>query len=480
MNLNFLEDENQRKKHLFCFFAFIIFSVAIYFPSLLGDPFWDDWVFIFKSVSGQMHTPSPLAFFPGGKYAKSWPLFFTFLWVMLKVFKDHYIYYHWVNLIFHGINGYLCWKMLEKIKVKNAFLIALIYIAHPLQLFTVSWIIQIKTILSTFFFLISLNFLIDAYIKEKKTLVFFSILFFIFSIFTKSTTVAFGACLLFIYPVIKEKISFKKYLFYFLIPFIFLSAVATVRTAWSFNIRDILSSAKIGTPEYYTISVYNFPYSEDILQPGEVPFEQLTAADRTILSTKSFLRYTLFTIFPFEGQHLFQKKTEMTYFSLELLYLVSGVIFLYYFISYLVRNKLHREYLGLTFFTAAMLPFCGMVYIPIYSISNFVPYWLSIPLLGLLPLTSYLIKSSKVLIGIIVIFAAVSHWQSYEFINTDEIFVESIKEAPDTQVYQIALIEHYVFTNQCKRALDLYQNFKENNFTSMFCLDIKTSTCGKK
>jgi hypothetical protein len=475
----FANIDEKYKTHAFYLLCLVLFSLLIYFPTLFAEPFWDDWVFIFKSVHGQMNSSSPLIFFPGGKEAKSWPIFFTVIWGMYKTFQSNYFLYHLVNIILHGVNGYLCWVILTKIKVKHGLLLALLFLAHPLHLFTVAWIIQLKTILSLFFFLVSLLLLIVFYQKEKIGLLLSSILFFILSIFSKSTTVAFGACLLFVYPVIKQKISLKKFVLLFLVPFIVLSAAATIRTAWTFNIKEFLLREKIkDDPGNY--SSFNYTVTEKPQNQGEVPFEKLKKAARAILTTKLFLRYAIFTIFPLEGYHLFQEKTNLTYSSLEFLWLLSGVFCFYFLIAHLIKKKLHTELLGLIFYFASMLPFCAIVYIPIYSISNFVPYWLSIPLVGLLPLISYLIRSEKVLISIIVIFTVISHWQAYSFILTEDIFLESIKRSPDTQVYRVALIEHYVFTNQCEKAKEAYKNFKESEFTSIYCLDIKTNACGSK
>jgi hypothetical protein len=472
---------NKYRISLLYLIIFISFSLAIFAPSMLGDPFWDDWVFIFKSYHHQMTSSSPLIFFPGGSEAKSWPVFFTILWGMLKIFKTKYIYYHLVNIIFHGIDGFLCWKVLSKLRVRNSFLITLLFLCHPLQLFTVSWIIQLKTILSIFFFLISLLLLLKFYNRNQIKYYFVSLLFFVLSLLTKSTTVAFGACLLLSYPLVKKKINLKKFVLLFILPFFLLSLAATLRTAWSFNVKEFLNREKIESAENARIqsyeTIYNLIEHEHELKPGEVHFFQLNPRTKVILTSKLFIRYVLFIVFPLGGDYIFQEKTNLTFSSLEFLLILTGLSALYFLIHYLINRRLYLEFLGLVFFLASLLPFCGIFYIPIFTLSNFVPYWLSIPFLGLLPLISHFIKSKKVLIGIVLVFAAITHWQAYEFINVEEIFLESMAKSPDRRIYQIALIEHYTYTHQCQKAIDLYKEFKENEFSSAYCLEIKTTTC---
>lgn len=473
--------ENRRSKTWQYLIAFVAFAYLIYWPSLLGDPFWDDWVYIFRSFRKQMEGPSPLIFWPGGDSPKSWPLFFTVLWGMLKVFGTKYYLYHVVNITLHGLNGFMIWKLMRKYRVQNSFLITLLFLGHPLHLFTVSWIMQLKTVLSIFFCLIAVTSLIRFYEEEKKRDYFISVVFFILSLLTKSTTVALGAAVLFLYPEIKKKLGMRKVMMYFIIPFILLCLVATVRTAWTFNIKEALNADRIELANRGLInskeSEYDISTSQKHLKPGEVIFQDVNYVDRTLLTAKLFARYLGFIILPLESSYIFQEKTELSYFSTEFILIFLTVSGVYYLISYLHRNKMTVELTGLIFFLASLVPFCGIVYIPIFGVSNFVPYWLSVPFIGILPLIARFIRLKKVLIPLVVAYSFSTHWSSHEFINVEEIFINSIKKSPQQSLYTISLIEHYVFTGQCKKASEAYEKFEENESTKIFCLDIKVTGC---
>lgn len=442
------------KRDISYLLLFIIFSIIVFFPSLFGDPFWDDWVFIFKKSTDVMGASSPLAFFPGGSAAKSWPVFYATIWVMLKFFKEHYFCYHLFSSSLHGINGFLCWRILERVKVKNSLLLAMLYIVHPLQLFTVAWIIQIKTILSLFFFLSSLIFLINYSEKNKTASLVWSLVFFALSILTKSTTVAFSACLVFAFPILRQKIDLKKFTAYFAPPLILISLLSIVRTLWNFNIKEYLSNEVANTI-----------------------YKDVTIVDRTIITAKLFLRYIIFTVFPYGGDLLFQQRTNIDYSPLEFLWIVASLILIYYLFVYLVNQKLYKEFFGLIFFCVTLVPFCGFVFIPIFSTTNFVPYWLSIPFIGLLPLISHAIKSQKVLIAIVATLTMVTHIQVYGFIQTEEIFLNSINASPETKVYQRSLVEHYIFTHQCKSAHEVYKKYFEKTLPPIEILEEKLKKC---
>lgn len=476
-----MNNESSTSKSWQYLIFFLAFAFAIYWPSLLGDPFWDDWVYIFRSFKNQMEGPSPLIFWPGGETPKSWPLFFTVLWGMLKVFGKNYYLYHVVNITLHGLNGFLIWRLLNKYKFENSFLITLLFLGHPLHLFTVAWIMQLKTVLSIFFCLIAVILLIRFYEKEKKLDYFFSVVFFVLSLLTKSTTVALGASVFFLYPEIKKKLGMKKVMIYFIIPFLLLCLLATIRTAWTFNIKEYLNKDRIEMLQKGLINSHETEYdiyaSQKHLKPGEVIFQNLNYADRAILSAKLFYRYVSFIVFPVDNSYIFQEKTELNYFSTEFMMIFLTICGVYFLIFYLKKNDMKVELTGLIFFLASLVPFCGMIYIPIFGVSNFVPYWLSVPFIGLLPLLARILRSKRVLIVLVVLYSFSTHWSSQEFINVEEIFLNSIKKSPEQSLYTISLIEHYTFTGQCQKASDMYKTFEENEMTKIFCLDIKVNGC---
>ncbi|MFA6237009.1 MAG: hypothetical protein WC635_06745 [Bacteriovorax sp.] len=433
--------EKKLKQNLYYVFLFIAFSIIVFFPTIFGDPFWDDWVFIFKRATDLREASSPFIFFQPGSANKTWPVFYAATWLMLKAFKDHYIYYHLVSLTLHGINGFLCWHLLRKLKIKHGFWLALLYVVHPLHLFTVAWIIQIKTILSLFFFFISLINLVNYFEKFKNLSLLWAVLFFTLSILTKSTTVTFAACLVLIYPLLSDKKKYRKFILYFLTPVIILASISTVRTLWNFNLKEYLAKEE---------TVGN-------------TYSQMSNIDRLVISSKNFLRYSSFIVLPTTGNHLFQENTILSYSSFEFFWVITGLILFYFLFDYLYRNKLQIEMFGLIFYIVTIIPFCGIVYIPMLAISNFVPYWLSIPFIGLLPLFSRAVKSKKILVTVVATFTIVSHIQAYSFIQTEEIFLDSIQRSPLEKGYQISLVEHYIFTHQCEKAMVAYElYFKES------------------
>tara|TARA_R110000868_G_scaffold164359_12_gene396907 strand:- start:7234 stop:8790 length:1557 start_codon:yes stop_codon:yes gene_type:complete len=204
--------------------------LVAYAASFYSGSLWDDNVFIFKAKA-ITETSHPFVFFDyTSSNHRAWPLGYVFFWLLYRVFAENFIWYKLLNLLVHFLNFHLLRKFLFKFKIRNSFFISLLFLFHPLQVESVSWIFQLNTLLATTFVLLSFNLIL----QNKYKL---SILFFIFSLLTKSYAVfaPFVFLLLFIpkYPI---KRSILKS-----IPFFAISLIVGLLT-----IRGVLTSEKEG------------------------------------------------------------------------------------------------------------------------------------------------------------------------------------------------------------------------------------------
>lgn len=460
---------------------------------------------------------------------------------MYHYFKESFSYYHLLSILLHGFNGYLCWILLEKLKIKYSFLLAVIFLVHPLQLFTIAWIIQIKTLLSLFFFLLSLIFLHKFYSAKKYYFYAVSILAFTASVLSKSTTSIFGIFILAILPFLKNQQSYKKMVFT-LVPFVLLSMMGITKTVWDDHLKTLSLFALISFfaliaiikfhkniknnvyyifPSLAYLGIIYFSLSNGVnyivlgtcsaifiltfrcrsfikkieiffqtfcifslfytLPMGKILMSAMTtfSVSNIVISMKNFIRYILFIFYPFDN-YLFPQNTTTNFSSIEFLYLFIFFSLIFYFYKYLLLQKELSLQLGIIYFSLTLLPFCGIFILPIYSYTNFSPYWLSIPFVGFLPLISHPFNSQKPLIIIALILLTITHIQSYKFIQTENVFLESLSQSSSPNTVKVSLVEHYVFTGNCIKAREAFEDIKGTSIAKIFSTSKKVNNCKDK
>lgn len=133
----------------------IVTTVGVYLPSLAGGFLLDDNILL---------TDNPLIRAPDGlsriwlttEAIDYWPVYNTTFWVEWRVWGMQPTGYHVINLILHIAAALLLWGILRRIAVPGAFLGALLFAVHPVNVESVAWISQCKSVLAMLFFLISI------------------------------------------------------------------------------------------------------------------------------------------------------------------------------------------------------------------------------------------------------------------------------------------------------------------------------------
>ena len=128
-----------------------------YVPVMLWGGFvWDDRVI---TDAGLLHTLSGLWriwFSPNdlnvweGHY---WPLVYTSFWLEHKLWGLNPLGYHVVNVGLHFVNTVLLWRLLARLAVSGAWVVAAVFAVHPVHVESVAWVIERKDLLSTLFYL---------------------------------------------------------------------------------------------------------------------------------------------------------------------------------------------------------------------------------------------------------------------------------------------------------------------------------------
>ena len=223
--------------------------------------------------------------------------------------------YHVVNLTFHLANTILVFGLVRSLtENKNtAFIVALLFGIHPMNVEAVSWISARSSVLYTCFYLLALRYYIT-YIRkgfQTKYLIYCG-LFFLLSIFSKTQAVTLPVVLMLLDYYFGRKLFSMKVLTE-KIPFFIVSLVLGIITLMN---KETLTNITAGMMISYT--------------PPDIFF----------MVCYSFVYYLFMLVMPFHlcSVHVFPPKTD----GLLPLEYYAAPLFLFMFIYFIYRNRRNK------------------------------------------------------------------------------------------------------------------------------------------
>jgi len=128
-------------------------TLLTYWSSLHGTFLWDDDVHL---------TANPAIVGPLGfkeiwttSAAVYYPLTLTSFWLQHLLWGLNPLPYHLVTIAAHATSSVLLWRVLEHLKVRNAWFGAALWALHPVQVESVAWITELKNTQSCVFYLMA-------------------------------------------------------------------------------------------------------------------------------------------------------------------------------------------------------------------------------------------------------------------------------------------------------------------------------------
>ena len=177
----------------------ILLVFLAYLPALRGGFVWDDDVYV---------TNNPLLTAPDGlrriwfsmdSPSQYFPLTYTVFRIEHLLWGLNPTGYHSVNILLHAINALLVWLLLKRLSVPGAWLAAALFGLHPVQVESVAWITELKSVLSLFFILLTLGCWIEFVgDRSRRFWHWLALMFYALALFSKTTACTLPAALLLI------------------------------------------------------------------------------------------------------------------------------------------------------------------------------------------------------------------------------------------------------------------------------------------
>jgi protein O-mannosyl-transferase len=134
----------------FLFRAIMMVAVGfwIYAPSLTGSWLMDDNFYLPQNAL--LHDPHRLwkTWFEPGSLIEYYPIEATVQAVQWRLWHLNMVGYHLTNVVLHLTSAFLFWRLLQKFKLRLAWLGGLLLVIHPTAVESVAWISELKNTLS--------------------------------------------------------------------------------------------------------------------------------------------------------------------------------------------------------------------------------------------------------------------------------------------------------------------------------------------
>jgi tetratricopeptide (TPR) repeat protein len=134
--------------------ALVIVTFVAYQPTWHAGFIWDDDDHL--TANPAMTAPHGLrTIWSSLAVSRYYPLTLTSFWVQRRLWGLNPLPYHLVNVALHATNGVLVFLLLRRLRIRAAWLAAMAWALHPVNVESVAWITELKNVQSGLFFFLA-------------------------------------------------------------------------------------------------------------------------------------------------------------------------------------------------------------------------------------------------------------------------------------------------------------------------------------
>jgi len=173
----------------------VLLTLFVYIPGMQADFIWDDNLLL--THNRLMHADDGIYRFWFTTDAPDYlPLTWSTLWLEWQCWGEHATGYHVTNTVMHVFGVLLLWAVLRRLRIPGAWLAALIFAVHPVNVASVTWISERKNVLSIIFYLLAIFFYLQFDRQRSIQAYILSIVLFVLALLSKASVVMLPVVLL--------------------------------------------------------------------------------------------------------------------------------------------------------------------------------------------------------------------------------------------------------------------------------------------
>jgi tetratricopeptide (TPR) repeat protein len=172
----------------------VLITVAVYIPAIGAGYIWDDDTLL--TANPQMRTVAGLVEIWRGEQVRDYtPVTLTAFWLECRLWGLTPTGFHVVSILLHALCALLLWLILRRLRIPGAWLGALLFGIHPVNVASVAWVAELKNTLSSALFLGSILTFLVAREEKRRAAYVASLALFILAALSKGAVVTLPAVL---------------------------------------------------------------------------------------------------------------------------------------------------------------------------------------------------------------------------------------------------------------------------------------------
>ncbi|MDB6058577.1 MAG: ogt, partial [Verrucomicrobiales bacterium] len=394
--------------------AILISVVVAFWPAFSAGFVWDDDSVLTGNplMRGPLHllwfSTQPVDYFP---------VTYSSLWLEWRLWGMNPLGYHVTNILLHAASAVLLWRLFLRLRFPAAWLPALLFAVHPVNVESVAWIAERKNVLAMFFYVLTAwAFVIFAQTRNKRFYL-LSIATFALSLLAKPAAVAWPIIAFALLWFVKRNETGK----------------ASETNSQKLSFADAL---KTTAPFFATAAVLSVVavWFQTYRAIGPDLIHHNTVAHRIAMAGGAVWFYLWKALVPFPVMFVYPQwkiDTHSLVAFVPVLALVAIAAVLWTF-----RKSWGKPLLfALGYFVLLLLPVLGLVDIYFQRFSYVADHWQYFALPAVLVVVAFALVKLKVekIIGpvLVIALAAVSYGHTRTFHDSEILWTRTLEKNPD-------------------------------------------------